>query len=150
MWAVLSHWLPSNYHCQGLEKYEKHRHAISGSTVTLWSDEKRYSPKWRYGAELLNKVVILVLFPYKKYSHRFITLRLNHWWQMEYPDNVFHTFLDLDSGNYLAVNGTVTSLLISPNILICVPKTTKAFTGLERHGGKWLTTKFSFWGGVSL
>ncbi len=25
-----------------------------------------------------NKVVILVLFPYKKYSRRFITVRLNH------------------------------------------------------------------------
>ncbi len=22
----------------------------------------------------------------------------------------------------------------------------KAFTGLERHGGKWLKTKFEFWG----
>ncbi len=36
------------------------------------------------------------------------------------------------------------------NILNCVPKTNKAFTGLERHGGKWLMTKFSFWGGVTL
>jgi len=26
----------------------------------------------------------------------------------------------------------------------------RAFKGLERHGGKWLITKFSFWGGVSL
>ncbi len=36
------------------------------------------------------------------------------------------------------------------NILNCVPKTNKAFTGLERHVGKWLMTTFSFWGGVSL
>ncbi len=28
----------------------------------------------------------------------------------DYPGNVFHTFLDLDSVIYLAVNGTVTSL----------------------------------------
>ncbi len=63
-----------------------------------------------YGASLLNKVVILVLFPYKKYSRRFITLRLNHWWQMEYPVDAFHTFLDIDGVIYLAVNGTVTSL----------------------------------------
>ncbi len=36
------------------------------------------------------------------------------------------------------------------NILNCVPKMNWDFTGLERHGGKWLTTKFSFWGGVTL
>ncbi len=100
----------------------------------------------RYGALLLNKVVIFVLFPYKKYSRRFITLRLNHWWQMEYSGDAFHTFLDLDSVIYLAVNGTVTSLpVFIQNILNCVLKTNKAFTGLERK-----TTTFSFWGGVSL
>ncbi len=36
------------------------------------------------------------------------------------------------------------------NFLNCVPKTNEAFTGLERHGGKWLITKLSFWGGVTL
>ncbi len=29
---------------------------------------------------------------------------------MDYPDDAFHTFLGLDSVNYLAVNGTVTNL----------------------------------------
>ncbi len=29
---------------------------------------------------------------------------------MDFPGDAFHTFLDLDSGIYLAVNGTVTSL----------------------------------------
>ncbi len=67
---------------------------------------------WSRGDELLNKVVIFVFFAYKKYSRSFITLRLNHWWQMDYFVNVFHTFLGLDSVNYLAVNGTVTSLLV--------------------------------------
>ncbi len=52
-----------------------------------------YSPKWR------------------KYYRRFVMLRLNHWWwQMDYSDDVFYTFLCLDSVNCLAVNGTVTSL----------------------------------------
>ncbi len=70
---------------------------------------------------------------------------------MDYFDDVFHTFLGLDSVNCLAVNGTVTSLpVLIQNILNCVPKTNKAFTGLERHGGKWLMTKFSFWGGVKV
>ncbi len=51
--------------------------------------------------------------------------------------NVLYTFLGLDSVIYLAVNGTLTSLLIFiQNIPNCVPKTNKAFTGLERHGGK--------------
>ncbi len=29
---------------------------------------------------------------------------------MDYFDDVFHTFLDIDSVNYLEVNGTVTNL----------------------------------------
>ncbi len=102
------------------------------------------------GYKLLNKVVIFVFFAYKKYSHSFEKLRLNHWWQMDYFDDVFHTFLGLDSVMYSAVNGTVTCLpVFIQNILNCVPKTNKAFTGLERHGGKWLMTTFSFWGGVT-
>ncbi len=85
--------------------------------------------------ELLYKVVIFVFFAYKKYSCSFIMLRLNHWWQIDYFDDVFHTFLDLDTGIYLAVNGTVTSLpVFIQNILNCVLKTNEAFTGLERHG----------------
>ncbi len=54
---------------------------------------------------------------------------------MDYSDDAFHTFLDLDSVIYNAVNGTVTSLLVFiQNILNCVLKTNEAFTGLERHG----------------
>ncbi len=55
---------------------------------------------------------------------------------MEYTDDAFHTFLDLDSVIYYAVNGTVTSLpVFIQNILNCVLKMNKAFTGLEWHGG---------------
>ncbi len=64
--------------------------------------------------------------------------------QMEYFDDVFHTFLDLNSVIYLAVNGSQVSRFS------CFPKMNEAFTGLERHGGKWLMTKCSFWGGVTL
>ncbi len=35
---------------------------------------------------------------------------------MEYTDEAFHTFLDLDSVIYYAVNGTVTSLPVSSKI----------------------------------
>ncbi len=80
-------------------------------------------------------ITFLFFFPYKKYSRSFIMLRLNHWWQMEYSDHVFYTFLGLDSGNCLAVNGTVTSLpVFIQNILNCVLKMNEAFTGLEQHG----------------
>ncbi len=65
---------------------------------------------------------------------------------MDFSYDVFHTFLDLDSVIYLAVNGTVTSLpVFIQNILNCVQKTNKTFTGLKRHGGKGLMTKLSFW-----
>ncbi len=57
---------------------------------------------------------------------------------MKYSGDAFHTFMDLDSAIYLAVNGTVTSLpVFIQNILNCVLKTNEAFTGSELHGGKW-------------
>ncbi len=84
--------------------------------------------RWCRWDKLLNKVVIFIFFAYKKYSRRFIKFRLNHWWQMDYFGDVFHTFLGLDSVIYLAVNGTVKSLpVFIQNILNCVPKTNKAF-----------------------
>ncbi len=53
---------------------------------------------------------------------------------MDYSDDAFHTFLGLDSGIDLAVNGTVTSLaVLIKYILNCVLKTNNAFMGLERH-----------------
>ncbi len=36
------------------------------------------------------------------------------------------------------------------NILNCVPKMNKDFTGLEQHGGKLTMTKLSFWSGVAI
>ncbi len=58
---------------------------------------------------------------------------------MDYFDDVFYTFLDLNSGIYLAVDGTVTSLPVFIwNILNCVPKTNQAFMELERHARKWI------------
>ncbi len=84
--------------------------------------------RWRRGDELLNKIVVLFSLRRKKCSRRFIKFRLNHWWQMDYFDDVFHTFLGLDSVNCLAVNGTVTSLpVFIQNILNCVPKMNEAY-----------------------
>ncbi len=57
------------------------------------------------------------------------------------------TFLCLDSVIYLAVNRTVTSLLVFiQNILNCVPRTNKAFTGLEGHGAKFVNDKICILG----
>ncbi len=68
------------------------------------------------------------------YSRRLIKFRLNHWWQINYFYDAFHTFLGLESVIYLAVNGTVTRLpVLIQNILNCVPKTNEALTGLEGH-----------------
>ncbi len=125
-----------------------HRTAYAVCVQRIFS---KMALRWRRWDELLNKVVIFIFFAYKKYSRRFIKFILNHWWQMDYFDDVFHTFLGLDSVNCLAVNGIVTSLpVFIQNILNCFLKTNKAFTGLERHGGKWLMIQFSLWGGVTL
>ncbi len=76
------------------------------------------------GDELLNKVVIFVFFPYKKYSRSFVKLRLNPWCHMDYFTDLLATFLDVDRGNYIAVYGRVRELSeCIKNILICVPKT---------------------------
>ncbi len=109
-------------------------------TICVQQIFSKMALRWCRGDKLLNKVVIFIFW-----------VRLNHWWQMDYFDDAFHTFLGLDSVIYLAVNGTVTSLpVFIQNILNCVTNTNEGFTGLERHGGKWLITKFSFWGGVTL
>ncbi len=85
-----------------------------------------------------NKTKIATLFNNSSPPHYCSAILENiHLWQMDYFDDAFHTFLGFDSIIYLAVNGTVTSLMVFiQNILNCVPKKNKAFTGLERHGGK--------------
>ncbi len=50
--------------------------------------------------------------------------------KMEYSGDAFYTFMDLDSAIYYAV--TILPVFIQ-NILKCVPKTNKAFMGLERE-----------------
>ncbi len=60
---------------------------------------------WRGGDELLTKVVNFVFFAHKKYSCRFIKLRLNHWCQMDYFNDLLATFLSLDRVRIFAVYG---------------------------------------------
>ncbi len=87
------------------------------------------------GDELLNKCRYFYFLCIQKYSLRFIKFRLNHWWQMDYFDDVFYNFLGLDIVNYLAVKGTLTSLpVFIQNILNCVPRT-KSFYGFGTTWG---------------
>ncbi len=72
-------------------------------TVCIQLIFSKMALRWRGGDELLNKIVIFIFFAYKKYSRRFIKFKLNHWWQMDYFDDAFHTFLGLDRVIYLAV-----------------------------------------------
>ncbi len=58
---------------------------------------------WHRGDELLNKVIIFVLFAYKKYPCSFIQLRLNPWCHMDYFTDVLSMFLDLDHVRTLAI-----------------------------------------------
>ncbi len=110
-----------------------HRTAYAACVQRIFS---KMALHWSRGDELLNKFVVFVSFVQKNCSRCFIKFRLNHWWQMDYYDDAFLTFLGIDIVIYLAVNGTVTSLpVFIQNILNCVPKTNKAFTGLEQHGG---------------
>ncbi len=100
---------------------------------------------WRGGDKLLNKVIIFVFFAHKKYSRRFIKFILNHWWQMDYFDDVFHTFLGLDSVNYLAVKRTVKPPVLIQNILNCVYEEEWSFCGFGNDTGaseKWQHFRF--------
>ncbi len=60
---------------------------------------------WRRGDELLNKVIIFVLFAHKKYSRCFVKLWLNHWCDMNYFNKLLGMFLSLDHVRILAVYG---------------------------------------------
>ncbi len=92
----------------------------------------KMAPGWCRGHELLNKVIIFVFFAHKKYSRSFVKLQLNHGCHMDYFNNVFTTFLDLDRVKILAVYGRVRELSeFIKNILICVPKMNEGLTGLN-------------------
>ncbi len=110
----LSHWLTSKLHCQDPEKYKnifKTVHLPSvfqsdcyeamGILFALQNDAA-LTQKDREETNCWINIVISIFFAYKKYSCHFIKFRLNHW-QMDYFEDVFYTFLCLDSVIYLAV-----------------------------------------------
>jgi len=73
--------------------------------------------------KLLKIVVHFVsgFFALKKYSRRFIKLKLNRCSHMDYFNNVFTNFL---------------CLKVAKNILICFLKMNKGLTGLELDDGE--------------
>jgi len=68
------------------------------------------------------KLLFCFVFAHKKYSRHFIKLRLNHCSHVFFND-VFSTFLNLESVDYIAVYGRVIYLSdFITNILMCVLK----------------------------
>ncbi len=60
---------------------------------------------------------------------------------MDYPDDVFHTFLGLDSVNCLAVNGAVTSLPVFIKYLKLCSEDEQSFYGFGKTWGKVIYDK---------
>ncbi len=78
--------------------------------------------------KLLNKGIIFVFFVHKKYSYSYITLQLNHWYHMDYFNNISW-----------ALNVSVPFVYRGSErlrFLICVPKMNEGLMGLERHEGE--------------
>ncbi len=68
-----------------------------------------------------------------------------------YSIDVLTTYLDLERSSSLDVYaGSESSQISSKNILICVSKMNKGFTGLARHEGEKLMSEISFWDELSL
>ncbi len=112
------------------------------------------SPKWRYadterqrGEELLKKYCYFNFFAYKKYSHRFITLGLNHWWQMDYFDDVFYTYFVPWQCNLLGSQWD--SQWDSHKLPGFHPKYLVISCSEDERSFYWFG-KLAFWGGVSL
>ncbi len=95
--------------------------------------------------DLLNKYIIFVFLEHKKYSRSFVKLRLNHWFHMDYFNDVLATFLGLGTFQLHCC-----LCRVKEKILICLPKMNKGLTALEWHEGAWLMIEFSFLGELSL
>jgi len=98
-----------------------------------WSSVSK-SPITRY---CWIKSFFFFFFTHKKYSCRFIMLRLNHRSHMTWFKYVFSSFLGIVSVNCLAGNAGLTEPSdFIKNILICVPKMNEDPAGMERHEGE--------------
>ncbi len=101
-----------------------------------------YSPKWhktvtRGEENCWINYVIIVFFAFKKYSHSFIKLQLNHWCHMDYFTDVLATFLGLGTLQlHCCLRRVRERSDFIKNILIGVPKMNEGLTGLERHEGE--------------
>ncbi len=68
-----------------------------------WYSCARASKADREGKKLLNRFIICITLHIKKYSCSFTKLWLNHWCHMDYFNDVFTTFLDLERGSCIAI-----------------------------------------------
>jgi len=88
------------------------------------------------GAELPHKIVhrLNAVVTYYGNILYFINLRLNHWSDMDYFNDVFSTFLGLKSSSCIGCqwrDGKLSDII--HKIFIGVLKMNKSLTGLERH-----------------
>jgi len=75
---------------------------------------------------------------HKKYSHRFITLRMNHCSHVDFFTDVFSTFLDLECGNFIAFYGRLKKKKLGFHqkyLTVCVLKMNEGLGGLETAWG---------------
>ncbi len=79
-----------------------------------------------------------------------IKFRLNHWWRWTILTMSFNIFWTLTVLFIWQSMGQSQASLFHPKYLKNVSEDGWSFTGMERHGDKWLMTTFSFWGGVTL
>ncbi len=82
-----------------------------------------------------------------KKTHPCVEADIEECTHFEYPGDAFHTFWTL-TVIYLALNGTVTSGFHPKYLKLCSEEK-RSFYGSGTTWGKWLITKFSFWGEVS-
>ncbi len=89
-------------------------HRTAYSVCVQWILSKM-ALRWCGGDALLNKIIIVVFFAYKKYSRSLVILRLNVTWII-FPIS----FLDVDRVNYIAVHGgSESSQNASKNLNLC-------------------------------
>ena len=98
---------------------------------TTWKDSRPREKEINSG---IKSLFLLLFFAHKKYSRRFINLRLSHCSHLDYINDVFNTFSGPESYNALEAYGGVIQLSdLIKNIFICVPKINES---IEQHEGE--------------
>ena len=82
------------------------------------------------------KSLFLFVLAHKKYSRRFINLRLGHCSHLDYINDLYNFSGPASFSPLEAYGGVRQRSDLIKNILICVPKTNEGLTGLGQHEGE--------------